>query len=53
MKKQYVSYYRVSTTQQEKSGLGLDGQKSMVDNFISSNNGMLIKSLTYPFYQYN
>lgn len=44
MKKQYVSYYRVSTTQQEKSGLGLDGQKSMVDNFISSNNGTLIKS---------
>lgn len=44
--KKYVAYYRVSTSTQQKSGLGLDGQKTMVDNFILSNQGDLIQSFT-------
>jgi len=44
--KKYVAYYRVSTSSQQKSGLGLDGQKTMVDNFIGSNQGELIASFT-------
>jgi DNA invertase Pin-like site-specific DNA recombinase len=30
----YISYYRVSTKKQEKSGLGLDAQKTAVQNFL-------------------
>ena len=44
--KKYVSYYRVSTSEQGKSGLGLESQKTMVNNFINSNNGELIFSFT-------
>ncbi len=34
--KKYVSYYRVSTQQQGNSGLGLEAQKRIVKNFLSS-----------------
>ena len=44
--KKYVAYYRVSTSKQEKSGLGLDSQKTMVNNFLLSNQGELIESFT-------
>lgn len=44
--KKYVAYFRVSTSEQGKSGLGLESQKTMVDNFIKSNNGNLIESFT-------
>lgn len=36
---EYVAYYRVSTKQQGKSGLGLDAQKTAVKNFIESKGG--------------
>jgi len=35
--KQFIAYYRVSTKQQGVSGLGLDSQKSIVNNYIGSN----------------
>lgn len=44
--KKYVAYFRVSTAQQGKSGLGLEGQKTMVDNFLGSNGGILVESFT-------
>ncbi|NHM04863.1 recombinase family protein [Flavobacterium celericrescens] len=34
----YISYYRVSTKKQEKSGLGLDAQKTAVQNFLDKEN---------------
>lgn len=43
---EYVAYYRVSTKQQGKSGLGLEAQKTAVKNFIESKGG---KELPPPF----
>lgn len=37
----YISYYRVSTQKQGKSGLGIEAQKTAVSNFIG-NNAILI-----------
>ncbi len=41
-----MGYFRVSTLEQGKSGLGLESQKFMVDTFIKSNDGELIESFT-------
>lgn len=35
--KKFVAYYRVSTKKQGVSGLGLDAQKSTVNNFVGAN----------------
>jgi len=35
---QYIAYYRVSTTKQYKSGLGLDVQQEKIKNFIEEDN---------------
>lgn len=37
MKKLFVAYYRVSTEEQDKSGLGLKAQRASVTNFIKQN----------------
>lgn len=41
----YVAYYRVSTTKQGKSGLGLDAQQQTVNSFVNGN-GELIAEFT-------
>lgn len=43
MSKQFVSYRRVSTDEQEESGLGLTAQKKTINSWITGNNGTLIK----------
>ena len=40
--KRFVAYYRVSTTRQGRSGLGLDAQKHAVETYLKSENGNLI-----------
>ena len=39
----YVAYYRVSTQRQGISGLGLEGQKSIVKEYIDSTGGELLE----------
>ncbi|SEK92154.1 Site-specific DNA recombinase [Roseovarius nanhaiticus] len=38
----YISYIRVSTDRQGKSGLGLEAQKTVVDRFVTQSGGQLI-----------
>ncbi len=42
METKYVSYVRVSTKQQEMSGLGLDAQRMMILNYIKNHGGCLL-----------
>ena len=44
--KNYVSYYRVSTKKQGASGLGLDGQKKIIERYMSSIGSTIIDSYT-------
>jgi DNA invertase Pin-like site-specific DNA recombinase len=37
----YIAYYRVSTGKQEKSGLGIDAQRAIVQSYVESNGGIL------------
>jgi len=39
--KKFIAYFRVSTKEQGKSGLGLQAQKTMVDNFINENDQII------------
>jgi len=38
----FIAYYRVSTDQQGRSGLGLDAQRATVASFIASNSGAMV-----------
>jgi len=42
----YVTYCRVSTKEQGESGLGLEAQKSVINNFVSKSGGEVISSYT-------
>lgn len=41
-----IVYYRVSTDRQEKSGLGIDGQKAAVRQYVARTGAELIRSYT-------
>lgn len=44
--KKYIAYYRVSTTRQGESGLGLEAQQASVKNYLSRIGGDLIAEFT-------
>lgn len=44
--KQYVTYYRVSTKEQGKSGLGLEAQKEHVERFLERTDAEVIETYT-------
>lgn len=44
--KQFVAYYRVSRKEQGISGLGLSAQKSSVEKYVTSQDGIILKSFT-------
>jgi DNA invertase Pin-like site-specific DNA recombinase len=46
MSEVYVSYLRVSTTKQSKSGLGLESQQQIIDDYVEQNDGKVIASFT-------
>jgi DNA invertase Pin-like site-specific DNA recombinase len=46
MAKKYVCYYRVSTADQGKSGLGLEAQKKTVEDFLNGNGHEIVGEYT-------
>ncbi len=44
--KQYVAYYRVSTTKQGESGLGLEAQRACVESRVTSQDGTILAEFT-------
>jgi DNA invertase Pin-like site-specific DNA recombinase len=46
MAEKYVCYYRVSTTDQGKSGLGLDAQRKTVEDYLNGNGSKIVGEYT-------
>lgn len=46
MEKNFIAYYRVSTQEQGRSGLGLDAQRSIVLKYIQHNGNRIIQEFT-------
>src|SRR5688572_24199690 len=46
MPKSYVAYYRVSTTRQGRSGLGLEAQREAVAQFVHTTDATLVAEFT-------
>ncbi|MBO9584377.1 MAG: recombinase family protein [Flavobacterium sp.] len=44
--KKYIAYYRVSRKEQGISGLGLSAQKSSVEKYVTSQEGIILKDFT-------
>jgi DNA invertase Pin-like site-specific DNA recombinase len=44
--KKFVAYYRVCRTEQGISGLGLSAQKSSVEKYVTSQDGIILKDFT-------
>lgn len=44
--KKYIAYYRVSRKEQGISGLGLSAQKSSVEKYVTSQDGIILKDFT-------
>ena len=42
-KRKFISWRRVSTKKQGKSGLGLEAQKDLINYFVNAENGILIE----------
>jgi DNA invertase Pin-like site-specific DNA recombinase len=42
----FIAYYRVSTTKQGESGLGLEAQKQCVESLVASRDGEILDSFT-------
>lgn len=42
--KKFICYYRVSTKKQGRSGLGLDAQKSICENYVNTQYGITVNS---------
>ncbi|KOS07217.1 hypothetical protein AM493_15120 [Flavobacterium akiainvivens] len=44
--KKYIAYYRVSRKEQSISGLGLSAQKTSVEKYVASQDGIILKEYT-------
>jgi DNA invertase Pin-like site-specific DNA recombinase len=42
--KRFIAYYRVSTPKQGKSGLGMEAQKTLCENYVNDINGEIIST---------
>ncbi len=38
----YIPYFRVSTQEQGRSGLGIEGQRAAVESYLRTNGGVLV-----------